>query len=51
MLRKTLRRLIKHGRLTVIRPDGAEEQFGEVIAAEPRPDVAVRLSLLKTQSI
>jgi cyclopropane-fatty-acyl-phospholipid synthase len=43
MLRKTLRRLIKQGRLTVIRPDGAEVQFGEVTAAEPRPDVAVRL--------
>src|SRR5258708_2649610 len=43
MLRKTLRRLIKQGRLTVIRPDGTELQFGEVTAAEPRPDVAVRL--------
>jgi cyclopropane-fatty-acyl-phospholipid synthase len=43
MLGKTLRRLIKHGRLTVIRPDGHEEQFGELTAAEPRHDVAVRL--------
>jgi cyclopropane-fatty-acyl-phospholipid synthase len=43
MLQKTLRRLIKFGRLTVIRPDGAEVQFGEVKAAAPRPDVAVRL--------
>ena len=43
MLGKTLRRLIKHGRLTVVRPDGDEEQFGELTAAEPRPDVAVRL--------
>jgi cyclopropane-fatty-acyl-phospholipid synthase len=43
MLRKTLGRLIKHGRLTVIRPDGTELQFGEVKAAAPRPDVAVRL--------
>jgi cyclopropane-fatty-acyl-phospholipid synthase len=43
MLRKTLGRLIKSGRLTVIRPDGAELQFGEVNAAEPLPDVAVRL--------
>jgi cyclopropane-fatty-acyl-phospholipid synthase len=43
MLRKTLRQLIKHGRLAVIRPDGTELQFGEVTAAEPRPDVAVRL--------
>jgi len=43
MLGKTLRRLIKHGRLTVIRPDGDEEQFGELTAAEPCQDVAVRL--------
>jgi cyclopropane-fatty-acyl-phospholipid synthase len=43
MLRKTLRQLIKQGRLTVIRPDGTELKFGEVTAAEPRPDVAVRL--------
>jgi cyclopropane-fatty-acyl-phospholipid synthase len=43
MLGKTLRRLIKQGRLTVIRPDGDEEQFGELTAAEPRQDVAVRL--------
>ena len=43
MLGKTLRRLIKHGRLTIIRPDGGTEQFGELTAAEPRPDVAVRL--------
>jgi cyclopropane-fatty-acyl-phospholipid synthase len=43
MLQKTLRRLIKFGRLTVIRPDGAEVQFGEVKAAAPRPNVAVRL--------
>jgi cyclopropane-fatty-acyl-phospholipid synthase len=43
MLGKTLRRLIKHGRLRVIRPDGDEEQFGELTAAEPRQDVAVRL--------
>jgi hypothetical protein len=39
MLGKTLRRLIKHGRLTVVRPDGDEEQFGELTAAEPRQDV------------
>jgi cyclopropane-fatty-acyl-phospholipid synthase len=43
MLGKTLRRLIKHGRLTIIRPDGRTEQFGELTAAKPRPDVAVRL--------
>jgi cyclopropane-fatty-acyl-phospholipid synthase len=43
MLAKTLRRLIRHGRLTIIRPDGGTEQFGELTAAEPRPDVAVRL--------
>ena len=39
MLSKTLRRLIKLGRLTVIRPDGTEVQFGQSIAAEPRPVV------------
>ncbi|MGB8605325.1 class I SAM-dependent methyltransferase, partial [Bradyrhizobium sp.] len=43
MLGKTLRQLIRHGRLTIIRPDGDTEQFGELTAAEPRPDVAVRL--------
>jgi cyclopropane-fatty-acyl-phospholipid synthase len=43
MLRETLRRLIKQGRLTIIGPGGAEEQFGEVTAAKARPDVAVRL--------
>src|ERR1043165_8662148 len=43
MLGKILRRLIKHGRLTIIRPDGHTEQFGELTAAKPRPDVAVRL--------
>src|ERR1044072_2022031 len=43
MLGKTLRRLIKHDRLTIIRPDGHTEQFGELTAAKPRPDVAVRL--------
>jgi cyclopropane-fatty-acyl-phospholipid synthase len=43
MLGKTLRRLIKHGRLTVVRADGDEEQFGKLTPAEPRPDVAVRL--------
>src|SRR4030095_14836406 len=43
MLEKTLRRLIKHGRLTVVRADGDEEQFGKLTPAEPRPDVAVRL--------
>ena len=43
MLGKTLRRLIRHGRLTIIRPDGDTEQFGEFTAEEPRPDVAVRL--------
>src|SRR5438046_1403791 len=43
MLGKTLRRRIKHGRLTIIRPDGHTEQFGELTAAKPRPDVAVRL--------
>ena len=43
MLGKTLRRLIKHGRLTIIRPDGHTEQFGELTAAKPRSDVAVRL--------
>src|SRR6478672_4608491 len=43
MLGKTLRQLIRHGRLTIIRPDGDTEQFGELAAAEPRPDVAVRL--------
>jgi hypothetical protein len=43
MLGKILRRHIKHGRLTIIRPDGHTEQFGELTAAKPRPDVAVRL--------
>ena len=43
MLGKTLKQLIRHGRLTIIRPDGDTEQFGELAAAEPRPDVAVRL--------
>ena len=43
MLGKTLKRLIRHGRLTIIRPDGDTEQFGELTAAEPRPDVTVRL--------
>jgi cyclopropane-fatty-acyl-phospholipid synthase len=43
MLRKTLGRLIKYGRLTVIRPNGTELQFGEAKASEPLPDVAVRL--------
>ena len=43
MLGKTLRQLIRHGQLTIIRPDGDKEQFGELTAAEPRPDVAVRL--------
>src|SRR6266545_1862034 len=43
MLRKTLRQLVKQGRLTVIGSDGTELQFGEVTAAVPRPDVAVRL--------
>jgi cyclopropane-fatty-acyl-phospholipid synthase len=43
MLGRTLRQLIKHGRLTIIRPDGRTEQFGELTAAKPRPDVAVRL--------
>jgi hypothetical protein len=33
MLRKTLGRLVKYGRLTVIRPDGTELQFGGVQAA------------------
>ena len=43
MLGKILRRHIKHGRLTIIRPDGHTEQFGELTAAKPHPDVAVRL--------
>ena len=43
MLGKTLRRLIRHGRLTIIRPDGGTEQFGELTTAEPRQDVTVRL--------
>jgi hypothetical protein len=43
MLGKTLQRLIRHGRLTIIRPDGNTEQFGGLTAAEPRPNVAVRL--------
>ena len=43
MLGKILRRHIKHGRLTIIRPDGQTEQFGELTAAKPCPDVAVRL--------
>ena len=33
MLRKTLGRLVKYGRLTVIRPDGTELQFGGVQAS------------------
>ena len=44
MLGKTLRGLIEHGRLTIIRPDGRTEQFGELTATNPRPDVAVRLN-------
>jgi cyclopropane-fatty-acyl-phospholipid synthase len=43
MLSRTLRRLVRLGRLTVIRPDGTELQFGEATAAEPRPAVVVRL--------
>ena len=43
MLGKTLRHLIRHGRLTIIRPDGDTEQFGELTAPNPRPDVAIRL--------
>ena len=43
MLGKTLKRLIRHGRLTIIRPDGDTEQFGELTATEFGPDVAVRL--------
>ena len=43
MLGKTLRQLIRHGRLTIIRSDGDTEQFGELTAAKPRPDVTVRL--------
>jgi cyclopropane-fatty-acyl-phospholipid synthase len=43
MLGRTLRQLVKHGRLTIIRPDGHTEQFGELTAAKPHPDVAVRL--------
>ena len=43
MLGKTFRQLIRHGRLTIIRSDGDTEQFGELTAAEPRPDVTVRL--------
>jgi cyclopropane-fatty-acyl-phospholipid synthase len=43
VLTKTLRRLIRLGRLTVIRPDGTELQFGEATAAEPRPAAVVRL--------
>src|SRR5207248_6047841 len=43
MLGKILKRHIKQGRLTIIRPDGHTEQFGELTAAKPRPDVAVRL--------
>ena len=43
MLGKTLRQLIRHGRLTIIRSDGDAEQFGELTAAEPWPDVTVRL--------
>jgi len=37
MLGKTLRQLIRHGRLTIIRSDGDAEQFGELTAAEPWP--------------
>jgi len=43
MLGKALKRLIRHGRLTIIRPDGDTEQFGELTATEFGPDVAVRL--------
>src|SRR6185437_4493012 len=43
MLGRTLRQLVKHGRLTIIRPDGHTEQFGELTAAKPCPNVAVRL--------
>jgi opacity protein-like surface antigen len=50
MLGKTLRQLIRHGRLTIIRPGGDTEQFGELAAAEPRPDVAVRLKGALTTS-
>jgi len=44
MLGKALTRLVKRGRLTVIWPDGDMKQFGEVTAAEPWPDVTVRLN-------
>ena len=41
MLEKTLRRLIRHGRLTIMDPTG-HGTIRELTAAEPRPDVAVR---------
>jgi cyclopropane-fatty-acyl-phospholipid synthase len=43
MLGKILKQHTKQGRLTIIRPDGHTEQFGELTAPKPRPDVAVRL--------
>lgn len=43
VLQKTLRRLVRVGRLTVIQPDGTETGFGEVPADAPQLDVIVRL--------
>jgi cyclopropane-fatty-acyl-phospholipid synthase len=43
MLEKTLRRVIKIGRLTVIRPDGTRSQFGNKPPAEPQLDVVIHL--------
>jgi cyclopropane-fatty-acyl-phospholipid synthase len=48
MLEKTLRRLIKIGRLTVIRPDGSRSQFGDEPPAEPHLDVVIRLKDART---
>lgn len=43
MLQKTLSRLIRYGKLTVIEPDGRKSHFGQVPTDVPRLDVVVRL--------
>lgn len=43
MLQATLRRFIKHGRLTIITPGGTEAHFGQVPPDAPQLNVVVRL--------
>jgi cyclopropane-fatty-acyl-phospholipid synthase len=50
VLQKTLHRIIRHGRLTVIEPDGTKTQFGQVPIGAPQLDVIVRLKGILTPS-